>query len=223
MPENAHENSSRCAAATTRPTTTNASWRWLNVAPDLISKSVEKDPAKKQELPDNHWPPGDQILMRKWKSSRPVKKTKVRSHVSTFLSEAARDAVRFVPCVAATSYLVLLLSLYFNGPPPDETFRFHRLLQSVESVELPIDFSPSILEMESLNSYFIIKAADGRRPICQLPYLPAGISRWRFILVLECRLAFFFPYTEHSSQTLAVLSSVVSGNTTGGAEDGVSS
>lgn len=122
-----------------------------------------------------------------------------------------------------TSYLVLLLSLYFNGPPPDETFRFHRLLQSVESVELPIDFSPSILEMESLNSYFIIKAAaDGRRRlICQLPYLPAGISRWRFILVLECRLA-FFPYTEHSSQTLAVLSSVVSGNTTG-AEDGVSS
>ena len=98
-----------------------------------------------------------------------------------------------------------------------------KILQSVESVELPIDFSPSILEMESLNSYFIIKAAaDGRRRlICQLPYLPAGISRWRFILVLECRLA-FFPYTEHSSQTLAVLSSVVSGNTTG-AEDGVSS
>ena len=223
MPENAHENSSRCAAATTRPTTTNASLRWLNAAQDLISKSVGQDPAKKQEVvPDNQWPPEDRILMRKWKSSRPVKKTKVRSHVSTFLSEA-RDAVRFVPCVA-TSYLVLLLSLYFNGPPPDETFRFHRLLQSVESVELPIDFSPSILEMESLNSYFIIKAADGRRrPICQLPYLPAGISRWRFILVLECRLAFFFPYTEHSSQTLAVLSSVVSGNTTGGAEDGVSS
>ena len=52
-------------------------------------------------------------------------------------------------CHWTTSYLVLLLSLYFNGPPPDETFRFHRLLQSVESVELPIDyFSPSILERQ---------------------------------------------------------------------------
>ena len=155
MPENAHENSSRCAAATTRPTTTNASWRWLNVAPDLISKSVEKDPAKKQELPDNQWAPGDQILMRKWKSSRPVKKTKVRSHVSTFFLSETRDAAAvagFVPCVATEPlpiYVVLLLSLYFNGPPPDETFRFHRLLQSVESVELPIDyFSPSILERQ---------------------------------------------------------------------------
>ena len=103
MPENAHESSSRCAAATTRPTTTNASWKWLNVAPDLISKSVEKDPAKKQELPDNQWAPGDQILMRKWKSSRPVKKTKVRSHVSTFFLSETRDAAAvagFVPCVA---------------------------------------------------------------------------------------------------------------------------